>query len=158
MLLVDEILSLSPDEVICRKTFRADEYFFQGHYPDHPLVPGVILCECAAQTCAILLASEHVDGEQAGHRVPVLTRMNKVRFKHTLHPGDVIEIAASLQETVAGAYFLNAVIRKQGKLAASLELACTLAPAPRQPPQAAHDEPPTPPTTSSANTRALPPG
>ncbi|MDG2013582.1 MAG: beta-hydroxyacyl-ACP dehydratase [Pirellulaceae bacterium] len=130
MLLIDEIVDLTTEQASCRKTFQAEEFFFQGHYPDSPLVPGVILCECAAQASAILLAAHHVGDNAQGERVPVLTRMNKVRFKNTVHPGDAIDIVARLKETISGAYFLTATIRKQGKVAASLELACTLAPKP----------------------------
>lgn len=128
MLLVDEIVESTADQITCRKTFSVDEFFFQGHYPDNPLVPGVILCECAAQTGALLLARHHVGSEDLGQQVPVLTRMNKVRFKNTVHPGDTIEVRVKLDESVSGAWFLSAVIRKDGKMAASLELACTLAP------------------------------
>lgn len=130
MLLIDEVIQCCADEIVCQKTFREEEFFFDGHYPGSPLVPGVILCECAAQTGAILLANHHVSGEDVSEHVPVLTRMNKVRFKHTVHPGDLIEIKVRLDESVAGAFFLSATIRKEGKMAASLELACTLAPKP----------------------------
>ena len=127
MLLIDEIVELTAEQATCRKVFRADEFFFQGHYPDSPLVPGVILCECAAQASAILLAAHHVTADASTEMVPVLTRMNKVRFKKTVHPGDTIEIVARLDETMSGAFFLTASLRTGGKLAASLELACTLA-------------------------------
>ena len=81
----------------------------------------------AAQASAILLANHHVDGEDLAGKVPVLTRMNKVRFKNTVHPGDTIEISAKLDETVSAAFMMSATLRKDGKLAASLELICTLA-------------------------------
>ncbi len=127
MLLVDEIVSMDtdadPQSIICRKTFRADEHFFQGHYPDHPLVPGVILCECAAQSGAILLSSliENTEG------VPVLTRMNDVKFKKMVHPGDTIKMLVKLDEVVSSAYFLTARVKTAGKLAARLSFTCTIA-------------------------------
>ena len=65
MLLVDEVVRQSEDSITCRKTFSADEFFFQGHYPGHPLVPGVILCESAMQAGAILL-SRFVQDEAGG--------------------------------------------------------------------------------------------
>ena len=58
MLLLDEVVEQTEDTIICRKTFREDEYFFQGHYPGAPLVPGVILCEVAMQAGAVLLSGE----------------------------------------------------------------------------------------------------
>lgn len=123
MLLVDEIVSQAADSIICRKTFHADEYFFQGHYPDFPLVPGVILCECAAQTGAVLLSSLLSHGDA----VPVLTRMNDVKFKNMVRPGDTVEMYVKLDEIVANAYFLTANVKVEGKTAVRLSFACSVA-------------------------------
>ena len=61
MLLVDKVVERTQQRILCEKTFHADEFFFQGHYPEKPLVPGVILCESAMQAGAILL-SQFIDG------------------------------------------------------------------------------------------------
>jgi 3-hydroxyacyl-[acyl-carrier-protein] dehydratase len=124
MLLVDEIIEQTGNKIHCQKTFRTDEYFVQGHYPGHPLVPGVILCECAAQTGAILLSSL-VSAENA---VPVLTRMNDVKFKQMVHPGDTVDILVTLDEVVANAYFLTGQVKLAGKMAARLGFACSVTP------------------------------
>lgn len=123
MLLVDEILSLEENAILCRKTFRSDEFFFQGHYPGRPIVPGVILCEAAMQAGAILL-SRFVSGS-AG--VPVATRLNDVKFKQMIRPGDVVDLAVSLQERLADAFFLQAKVACRGKLAVRFDFACTMA-------------------------------
>ncbi|MGI9515536.1 MAG: 3-hydroxyacyl-ACP dehydratase FabZ family protein [Pirellulaceae bacterium] len=128
MLLVDNVVDSNEHEITCSKRFREDEFFFQGHYPEQPLVPGVILCECAAQAAAVLLAHYHVEPGQMAEQVPVLTRMNKVKFKKTVHPGDEIEIHVKLNQTLSGAFFLAATLKHDGKTAVTLELACTLAP------------------------------
>ena len=122
MLLVDEIVRREDDRLVCRKTFGDDEFFVQGHYPGFPLVPGVILCECAMQTGAVLL-SQLVDDAEG---VPVVTRVNDVRFRRMVRPGDTIEIDVQLKERLATAYFLNARVSCEGKVAARLEFACTL--------------------------------
>ncbi len=123
MLLVDEIESVEEKQIICSKTFREDEYFFDGHYPGNPIVPGVILCECAAQSGAILISTllEGVSG------TPVLTRMDDIRFKRIVKPGETIEIKVTLDDVVSTAYYLTAQIRCEGKLATRLSFACTLA-------------------------------
>ncbi len=123
MLLVDEIIEQSKNEIHCRKTFGTDEFFTRGHFPNYPLVPGVILCECALQSGAILLA-QHAAVQGA---VPVATRLDGVKFKKMVRPGDTIDVVATLNEVVSTAYFLTAKITVAGKLAARLDFACTLA-------------------------------
>ncbi len=108
----------------CRKTFRGDEFFVQGHYPEFPIVPGVILCETALQAGAVLLA-QHAPAE--GNKVPVATRLNDVKFKQMVRPGDTITIEAVLSERMADAFFLRGKITVEGKLAARLDFACALA-------------------------------
>lgn len=129
MLLVDEILEQSEDEIRCRRTFRADEFFVQGHFPGHPLVPGVILCECAMQCGAILLAKlvSTNTGEAQQSLVPVATRLDAVKFKRMVTPGDTVEVQVKLNEVVSSAYFLTGKVTVAGKLAARLDFACTMA-------------------------------
>ena len=123
MLLVDEIVTREGDRIVCRKTFRPEEFFFQGHYPDFPIVPGVILCEAAMQAGAILL-SEFM---QEGDGVPVATRLNDVKFKKMVRPGDTIQMEVTLQERLANAFFLRAKVSCDGKLAVRFDFACTVA-------------------------------
>jgi 3-hydroxyacyl-[acyl-carrier-protein] dehydratase len=117
MLLLDEIVERTDELIVCRKTFHADEFFFQGHYP------GVILCEAAMQAGAVLLA-RHVT---EGGGVPVATRLNEVKFKRMIRPDDTVLLEAKIVERIQNAFFLTAKVTCQGKLAASLEFACTLA-------------------------------
>lgn len=126
MLLVDEIVEQSQDRIVCRKSFRADEYFVQGHFPEFPLVPGVILCECTMQSGAILLAGKMTEPAM-GKKVPVATRMDNVKFKHMVRPGDTVQIEVTLNEVVSTAYFMTGKVTCNGKLAARLDFACTVA-------------------------------
>jgi len=130
-LLIDEIVTCTAGQIVCRKRFRGDEYFFAGHYPNFPLVPGVLLCEAAMQAGAILLSRQVLASDgSAPVRVPVSTRMNEVKFKQMVRPGDTIEIQVDLGEHLADAFFLKAKVHLAGQLAARLEFACTLAPVP----------------------------
>jgi 3-hydroxyacyl-[acyl-carrier-protein] dehydratase len=127
-LLVDEIVEQSEARIVCRKAFTGSEYFFAGHYPGFPLVPGVLLCEAAMQAGAILLA-RHVSANAAaaeGQSVPVATRMNDVKFKQMVRPGDTIQIEVELTERLADAFFLKATVAVHDKLAVRFEFACTL--------------------------------
>lgn len=123
MLLVDEVISQTPDRIQCRKTFAATDFFVQGHFPDFPLVPGVILCECALQSGAILLAARGSDPSA----VPVATRLDGVKFKRMVRPGETIDIDVTLNEVVSNAAYLTGKITVDGKLAARLDFACATA-------------------------------
>jgi 3-hydroxyacyl-[acyl-carrier-protein] dehydratase len=123
MRLLDEIVEESDGHIICRKTFKADDFFVQGHFPDYPLVPGVIQCECCLQAGAIVL-SRHTP--QSGV-VPVATRMDNVKFKRMVRPGDTVQIEVTLNENVGKAYFLTGKVTLDGKLAARLDFACSIA-------------------------------
>jgi len=90
MLLIDEAEIGEDGSAIGHYTVRGDEYFLQGHFPGNPVVPGVILCEMMAQTCAVLLA-----GSGAG-KTPFFTSLDGVRFKNVVRPGDTIEFRCRL--------------------------------------------------------------
>ena len=110
--------------------FGGDEWFFAGHYPSHPLVPGVLLCEAAMQCGAILLSPlltnlRSVPGEGQGERVPVATRISDVRFKRMVRPGEKIVMEVELVERLADAFFLKAKVTVENKVAVRFEFACT---------------------------------
>lgn len=121
-LLVDEIVDWTDSRIICTKRFTGEEYFFAGHYPGFPIVPGVLLCEAAMQCGAILLSRllANADG-----KLPVVTRMNNVRFKRIVLPGETMRIEVELTERLAEAFFLKAKVTVEGKPAVRFEFACT---------------------------------
>mgnify|MGYP003676762534 CR=1 FL=1 len=124
MRLVDEIVSMTETEIVCKKTFSEDEFFVQGHFPGHPIVPGVIQCECCLQAGAILLAQT---AEMPEGSVPVATRLDNVKFKNMVRPGDTVEIHAKLEDHVSNAFFLTGKMLLGGKVTARLNFACTVA-------------------------------
>ena len=155
MLLVDEIVDESsrqdPPSIVCRKTFHADEFFFDGHFPDAPIVPGVIQCECCLQAGAVLLArpkddavgsdepkvgesseGESVDEKTVAPMTPVATRIDGVKFKRMIRPGDVAEIAVELKDHVSTAYYLTGKVTVNGKLSARLDFTVTMQPSANQ--------------------------
>lgn len=124
MRLLDEVLQREGNQIVCRKTFLADEFFLQGHFPARPIVPGVILMECCMQAGAVLLSQLHPLGEGF---LPLATRADNVKFKNQVGPGDSVKIEVRLQDQVANAYFLTGRVVLKGKLATRLDFACTLA-------------------------------
>lgn len=123
MRLLDEVLELTELTIHARKTFSADEFFVQGHFPDYPLVPGVIQCECCLQAGAILLR-DHTP--EVGEFVPVATRMDSVKFKNMVRPGDTVDIHVTLKERLSNAFFLSGKMLLNGKTTTRLEFACSI--------------------------------
>jgi len=123
-LLVDEILEQSEDKIVCTKVFTGEEDFFAGHYPGFPLVPGVLLCEAAMQCGAILLSKKFADVEG---KVPVATRLNNVRLKRMVRPGDLLRMEVTLDDKLSDAFFLTGKVTVEGKMAVRFEFACTAA-------------------------------
>lgn len=126
-LLLDEIVAWEPQRIVCRKTFSPEFDVYRGHYPQFPITPGVLLCEAGMQAGAVLLSKIVEPGKKG---VPVATRLNDVRFKRMVRPGETIEIEVDLVERLADAYFLKAKVACGGQVAARFEFAVTLAPLP----------------------------
>ena len=124
-LFVDEILECEGNRILCKKTFHADDYPFAGHYPGNPIVPGVLQCEAAMQAGAILLTRIFKDEDTTG-RLPVVAKLEKVRFKEMVRPGDTMMLEVKFRNKVAGIYFLNAKVTVDGKTSTQLEIACAL--------------------------------
>ncbi|MBW1750255.1 MAG: 3-hydroxyacyl-ACP dehydratase FabZ [Deltaproteobacteria bacterium] len=122
---LDRVLELTGESIRAEKTIPADLDIFKGHYPDYPLMPGVLLCEAVFQAGA-LLVGELLKSEQDRSGVPVLTRINGAKFKREVRPGDTIEIRAILKEQLGPAWFFKGSVRVGGKVAVQVEFACAL--------------------------------
>lgn len=124
MRLIDEIVTRDATSIVCKTTFSQSDFFVQGHFPGYPIVPGVIQCECCLQTGAVLL---HQFMESASGSVPVATRMDNVKFKRMVRPGDTVEIHVTLNDHVSNAYFMTGKMMLGGKVAMRLDFACSVA-------------------------------
>ena len=92
---IDEVLELHPGELAaCRKTFSPDEPFFAGHFPDDPIVPGVILTEALAQTAGLAGG-----GEGRAFR---LTAIKSMKFPGAVRPQEEIALRAEKRGAVGG--------------------------------------------------------
>ena len=120
MLLVDEIDI--DDGGICHASYKVkeDEFFCQGHFPDNPIVPGVILCEIMAQSCALLVKDE-IKG-----KIPLYTGIDNLRFRQVVKPGDLCEVTARLKGRRGPMFFCEAVLMVDGSLCCKGELSFAL--------------------------------
>ena len=98
------------DYAVATYHVRGDEFFLQGHFPDYPVVPGVILCEMMAQSCALLLGDELKD------KRPLYTGIDKVRFKYQVRPGDTIVLRSTITEHRRSLVLAKAEATVDGKL------------------------------------------
>ncbi len=126
-LFLDEIVETGPDHLIARRTFRAEEFYYEGHYPGNPITPGVILCESVFQAAAVYLVKRmEAEGKSAADLTPVLARIQDAKFKQMVKPGDTVQIEVKMGETHGGFHFLRGTVRREGKVALALEFALAL--------------------------------
>ena len=86
-LLVDEILELEPGKrVVGRREIRADDWWFPGHFPERPVMPGVLTIEAIAQAGAVAVLADEAN---AG-KIPFFAGIDNVKFKRIVEPGDVL--------------------------------------------------------------------
>lgn len=89
-LLLDHVESVSDDEILARKAVSCDEWFFQGHFPGHPVMPGVLIIEALAQAGAVLAARQsHFD---PATQVMYFMAIDKARFRKPVLPGDLLKL------------------------------------------------------------------
>ena len=121
-LFVDKVTEEFDDTIKAEKTVDPSEPFFQGHYPDRPIMPGVLIFESIFQTGAIMMG-KRIANEG---KIPVLTRVNNVKLKHAVNPGDTLQIEVTLKDLVSSAAYMTGKALVNGKTAVTLEFTAML--------------------------------
>jgi 3-hydroxyacyl-[acyl-carrier-protein] dehydratase len=122
-LLVDRVLEFTPRQSITAiKNVTINEPFFQGHFPDFPVMPGVLIIEALAQTAALLTFTE----EKADDAVYYFAGIDGARFKKPVLPGDQLVMVATYQREKAGIYKFHVTATVDGELAAEADITCAV--------------------------------
>ena len=123
-LLVDRILETDgSSRMVGLKNVTINEPFFQGHFPDHPVMPGVLLVEALAQVGVVLLLSGNPD--QASKLV-YFSGIDKCRFRHPVVPGDQLRIEVTVLKQRDRYYKMKGQAMVDGHLAVEAELSCSI--------------------------------
>lgn len=133
-LMIDRVRELDTEagRVVVIKNVTANEPQFQGHFPHVPVMPGVLIVEAMAQSCAIIALSRLLEGTDRKNSLFYFAGIDKARFKRVVQPGDQIEITGQFLRSKMGLGLFEAVARVDGVVVASAELMCAYRPVPQK--------------------------
>jgi len=125
-LLVDRVLEMEPGKsIVALKNVTINEPFFPGHFPHHPVMPGVMVIEAMAQAAAILAfkSGERLPDE---HSVVYFVGIDEARFKSPVMPGDQLMLHARIDRHLKGIWKFSTEARVGERLAAVAKMMCAL--------------------------------
>jgi len=126
MLLVDRVVHLEPGKDIkALKNVSINEPYFNGHFPNRPVMPGVLMIEALAQTSG-LLSFATLGVELADDQVFYFVGIDGARFKRPVQPGDQLILDVTLERSKAGIFKFKGQASVDGELAVEAELMCTM--------------------------------
>ncbi|MDD5180425.1 MAG: 3-hydroxyacyl-ACP dehydratase FabZ [Gallionellaceae bacterium] len=125
-LLIDRVLSVEPGKsIVALKNVSINEPFFPGHYPHHPVMPGVLIIEAMAQAAA-LLSFKSQGTRPDDNSVYYFVGIDGARFKRPVSPGDQLILKVEILRNMRGLWKFSAVAEVDGQVAAQAELMCTM--------------------------------
>jgi 3-hydroxyacyl-[acyl-carrier-protein] dehydratase len=125
ILLVDRVLELEPHKSIkALKNVSINEPYFMGHFPQRPVMPGVLILEALAQTAALLTFSEAPNDPEK--TLYYFVGIDGARFKRVVEPGDQLILHASFERYMRGIWKFKARAEVDGVTAAEADLMCTV--------------------------------
>ena len=125
-LLVDRVDELGPERIVARKLVSRNEPHFNGHFPGHPVMPGVLIIEALAQAGALLAAS--VVSFDPAKQVIYFMAIDKARFRKPVVPGDVLSLEVTPLRKGGAIWKLRGEAKVDGTLVAEAELLASIQP------------------------------
>jgi len=126
-LFVDEVVELTGERIVASKRVEPGADYLKGHYPQNPVMPGVLICESVFQAGAILMM-HRVGKEHAQGTVPVLTRITEAKFKSIVRPGQTLALEVVFDEELGGAYYMTGRVTAEGRMVLRVTFVCMLTP------------------------------
>ena len=123
-LLVDRIVELEADRVVGIKSVTANEPFFQGHFPDFPVMPGVLIVEAMAQTAGVLVLKTIPDRDK---KLVLLVAIENAKFRRPVVPGDQLRLEMAVIKRKASVAKMAGRATVDGVVVAEAEVMCKLA-------------------------------
>jgi beta-hydroxyacyl-ACP dehydratase FabZ len=130
MLLVDRIEEMEPERIVGLKNVSADEPFFSGHFPDYPVMPGVLIIEAMAQVGGVLILSQIPDRD---HKLVLFGAIEAAKFRRPVVPGDQLRIEMKVLKQKASVCKMSGTATVNGVTVAEATLLCSLADKPGEP-------------------------
>lgn len=130
-LLVDRIVEMEPDRVVGIKNVTANEPFFTGHFPDFPVMPGVLIVEAMAQAAGVLVLKTIEDRQ---NKLVLLVAIESARFRRPVVPGDTLRMEMRVVKRKASVAKMAGVATVDGQVVAEVEVMCKLADKEEKPP------------------------
>jgi len=123
-LLVDRVVECTPGESLTAlKNVTINEHFFTGHFPDHPVMPGVLILEAMAQATGLLAFATIGHAPREGE-IYYFVGIDKARFKRPVEPGDQLQLEVDFARELRGIAFFKAKATVQGQVACEADLMC----------------------------------
>lgn len=129
---VDRIVTCRDGSIVTEKFIPDNLEVLQGHFPGHPVMPGVLLCEAIFQSAALLMARMTEGGGLGDRQLPFLTRISNAKFRKTVLPGDTARIEVKLTESLSSACYFKGVLKVDDKVAVTVDFVCKMSVAPEQ--------------------------
>lgn len=122
-LLVDKIVEMEPDRIVGIKNVTCNEPFFQGHFPDYPVMPGVLITESMAQVAGILVLKEIPDRHR---KLVLLASVDGAKFRRPVRPGDQLRIEMTMISKKATICKMTGKVTVDGVTVAEATLMCVI--------------------------------
>ncbi len=124
MLLVDRIEELEEERIVGIKNVTINEPFFNGHFPDFPVMPGVLIVEAMAQVAGVLVLSQIPD---RANKLVLLAAVEQAKFRKPVRPGDQLRIEMKVGKRKATVAKMYGTATVDGVVVAEAEMLCKLA-------------------------------